>query len=95
MMRYIVWLVKLALFIVVLTFAVKNTAPVTVHYYLGTEWEAPLILVLLVFFTVGAALGLMAGLAQQFRQRREISLLKRELQARREPAAPTVPLDAA
>jgi len=87
--------VKLALFIVVLTFAVKNTAPVTVHYYLGTEWEAPLILVLLVFFTVGAALGLMAGLAQQFRQRREISLLKRELQARREPAAPTVPLDAA
>ncbi len=94
-MRYILWLLKLVLFVIVLTFAVKNTAPVTVHYYLGTQWEAPLILVLLVFFTVGAALGLMAGLAQQFRQRREIALLKRELQARREPEAPPVPVDAA
>lgn len=94
-MRYILWLLKLILFAVVLTFAVKNTAPVTVHYYLGTAWEAPLILVLLVFFTLGAALGLMAGLAQQFRQRREIALLKRELQARREPEVPSVPLDAA
>ena len=94
-MRYIAWLLKLVLFVVILTFAVKNTAPVTVHYYLGTEWEAPLILVLLVFFTIGAALGLMAGLAQQFRQRREIALLKRELDARRQPPAPAVPLDAA
>jgi len=94
-MRYIVWLLKLALFILVLTFAVKNTAPVTVRYYLGTEWEAPLILVLLVFFTFGAALGLMAGLAQQFRQRREIALLKREIKAQHEPDAPVVPLDAA
>ncbi|MGE5526332.1 MAG: LapA family protein [Rhodospirillaceae bacterium] len=93
-MRYIVWLLKLALFVIVLTFAVKNTAPVTVHYYLGTEWEAPLILVLLAFFALGAALGLAAGLAQQFRQRRQIALLKRELQARREPP-PAVPLDAA
>lgn len=94
-MRYIVWLLKLALFVIVLTFAVKNTAPVTVHYYLGTEWEAPLILVLLVFFALGAALGLTAGLAQQFRQRREIAVLRRELQARREPPPPAVPLDAA
>jgi lipopolysaccharide assembly protein A len=94
-MRYILWLLKLVLFVAVLTFAVKNTAPVTVHYYLGTAWEAPLILVLLVFFAIGAALGVMAGLGQQFRQRREISLLKRELQSRREPATPTIPLDAA
>lgn len=94
-MRYIAWLLKLVLFLIVLTFAVKNTAPVTVHYYLGTEWEAPLVLILLVFFTIGAALGLMAGLAQQFRQRREIALLKRELKARRETPAPPIPLDAA
>jgi lipopolysaccharide assembly protein A len=94
-MRYIIWLLKLALFIVVLTFAVKNTAPVTVHYYLGAEWEAPLILVLLVFFALGAALGLLAGLGQQFRQRREIALLRRELDSRRDAATPVAPADAA
>lgn len=93
-MRYFIWLLKLALFVVVLTFAVKNTAPVTVHYYLGTSWDAPLILVLLVFFALGAALGLAAGLGQQFRQRREITLLKRELKAH-EPQPPAVPIDAA
>jgi uncharacterized integral membrane protein len=94
-MRYLGWLLKLALFVVVLTFAVKNTAPVTVRYYLGTEWEAPLILVLLVFFVLGAVFGLVAGLAHQFRQRREIAALKRELQARQAPEVPVVPLDAA
>ena len=93
-MRYFVWVFKLALFVVILTFAVKNTAPVTVYYYLGTAWDAPLVLVLLVFFALGAALGLAAGLTQQFRQRREISRLRRELQAR-EPRMPAVPVDAA
>jgi len=93
-MRYFTWLLKLAFFAIVLTFALKNTAPVTVHYYLGAEWEAPLILVALVFFTIGAALGLMAGLAQQFRQRREISALKRELQSRQNTRLPVVPPDA-
>ncbi len=94
-MRYVMWVLKLLLFVLVLTFAVKNTAPVTVHYYLGAAWEAPLIIVLLAFFAVGAGLGLMAGLAQQFRQRREISLLRRELQSRREEPVPLPPVDAA
>ena len=94
-MRYLTWFLKLALFLLVLTFAVKNTGPVTVRYYLGTEWDAPLILVLLVFFAAGAALGLMAGLAQQFRQRREIAALKREVRALREKSVAVAPSDAA
>ena len=81
-MRYVLWIVKLALFAVALTFAVKNTDPVAVRYFLGQEWRAPLIFVLLVFFCLGAALGLLAALMQIMRQRREISQLKRELQGR-------------
>ena len=94
-MRYLTWLLKLVLFLLVLTFAVKNTGPVTVRYYLGSEWDAPLILVLLVFFAVGATLGLMAGLAQQFKQRREIAALKRELRALREKPLAVTPPDTA
>ncbi len=78
-MNYLVLTLKFALFVLVLAFAVKNTDPVTVRYYFGGEWQAPLVFVLLVAFCAGIAAGLFAGLAQLFRQRREIAALKREL----------------
>jgi lipopolysaccharide assembly protein A len=80
-MRYVLWVFKLALFALALTFAVKNTDPVAVRYFLGHEWRTPLIFVLLLAFCVGAALGVLGALGQILRQRREISSLKRELQA--------------
>lgn len=81
-MRYLLWILKFILFVLVLSFAIKNTDMVSVRYYLGQEWQAPLVLVLLVFFCLGAAIGILASLAQLFRQRREIVALKRELRAR-------------
>lgn len=76
-MTYLGWIFKFALFVLVLTFAVKNTDVVTVRYYFGGEWRTPLVFALLVAFCVGVAVGLMAGLAQLVRQRREIAALKR------------------
>src|SRR5690349_15612600 len=96
-MRYLLWAVKLAVFILVLSFALKNSDPVTVRYYLGAEWQAPLIFVLLVAFCAGAALGVIACLGQLFRQRREISRLKRaapEVQSTRGNAETQRALDA-
>lgn len=80
-MRYLLWLLKFALFVLILSFAVKNTDTVGVRYYLGYEWQAPLVLVLLVFFCLGAAVGIVASFTHLFRQRREIVVLKRELRA--------------
>ena len=62
-MRYLLWLLKFALFVLILSFAVKNTDTVWVRYYLGYEWQAPLVLVLLVFFCLGAAVGIIASLS--------------------------------
>ena len=78
-MRYLLLILKFALFVLVLAFAVKNTDPVTVRYYFGGEWQAPLVFMLLVAFCAGIAAGLFAGIAQLIRQRREIAALKREL----------------
>lgn len=78
-MRYFLWFLKIALFGLVLAFAVRNTAPVTVRFYLGGEWQAPLVFVLLVAFCAGIGIGLAAGLARMYRQRREIAALKGEL----------------
>jgi uncharacterized integral membrane protein len=84
-MRYFLWLLKFALFVLILSFAVKNTDTVAVRYYLGQEWQAPLVLVLLVFFCLGIAVGIIASLGHLFRQRRQIATLKSELRAQSEP----------
>ena len=97
-MRYLLWLLKFALFVLVLSFAVKNVETVTVRYYLGQEWQAPLVFVLLVCFCIGVVVGIVASLGHLFRQRREIVALKRELrlQARGSgDAAPANPPDVA
>jgi lipopolysaccharide assembly protein A len=80
-MQFVLWLMKLALFVFVLAFAVKNTDPVAVRYYFGGEWQAPLVFVMLVAFAAGVAAGLFAALTQIFRQRREIAALRRQLQS--------------
>jgi lipopolysaccharide assembly protein A len=85
-MRYLHWIARLLVFIVLLGFAIKNTDPVSVHYFLGWEWRAPLALVLLVFFVAGAALGVMAGAAWLYRHRREVMQLRRELRQRQIPS---------
>ncbi|MGE5027543.1 MAG: LapA family protein [Betaproteobacteria bacterium] len=81
-MRYLSWLLGFALFLLALGFAVKNSNAVVVQYYLGYQWQAPLVLVILVFFCAGVAVGVGASLGFIFRQRREIFSLKREMRAR-------------
>lgn len=78
-MRYFAWLLKAALFMLLLGFAVKNSEVVTLHYYLGYQWQAPLVLVMLLFFALGAAVGVVASLGFLFRQRRELLALRKEL----------------
>ncbi len=90
-MQYLMWIIKVALFLLILSFAIVNTDPVTVRYYLGHHWEAPLVVVLLVAVCAGALVGLLTGLFQSLRLRREIAALKRELIATRKPEAPVLP----
>jgi putative membrane protein len=91
-MHYLMWIIKLFLFLLILSFALVNTDPVTVRYYLGYQWQAPLVLVLLVAVCIGALIGLLVGLFQALRLRRQVSALKRELRAVQQPAdAPLLP----
>ena len=84
-MRKLLGLIKTAvgvtIFLLLLGFAVKNSDSVAMRYFLGLEWHAPLVLMLLVFFTAGAALGIAASLMIMVRQRREIVGLKREIRS--------------
>ena len=80
-MKYISWAVRIVIFLLLLGFALKNTDPVFVRFYLGAEWQAPLVVVLLVAFAFGAVAGILATLGQAFRQRREILTLRKQIRA--------------
>jgi lipopolysaccharide assembly protein A len=79
-MKYLIWLLRAFLFLILLGFAVKNDEPVVVRYFFGYEWHASLVLVLLIFFAAGAAVGMLAVLGNILRQRKEITALQNELQ---------------
>ncbi len=83
-MSYLTWFVRIVLFLLLLGFAVKNADTVRLQYFFGHEWQAPLMLILLVFFTLGVAIGVLACLGKIFRQRREIATLKKKYPATNE-----------
>ncbi len=88
-MTALTWAIRLIIFVVLLVFAVQNTDPVSLRFFTGQVWEAPLVLVLLGFFVGGVVLGALSLLGVIFRQRREISRLKRSASAIK-PAATDV-----
>ena len=91
LVRYLAWIVRIALFLLVLAFALENSQVVTVQYFVATPWQAPLVVVILLCFAVGAALGILAVIPAFIRMRRDMTLLRRQLkllqpdQARSEP----------
>jgi len=90
-LRYLFWLLLALLFVLLLLFAVRNTAPVRLRFFFDQGWDVPLILLLLVFFVIGVCLGLLASLERIFRQRRELLALRRSLESRTEAPPPADP----
>ncbi len=80
-MRYLLAALGFFLFLVALGFALKNAEPITLRYYLGFAWQAPLSLTLLVAFTAGVLAGLIACFSLLVSQRRRLVGLQHELDA--------------
>lgn len=91
-MRYVYGLLTGIVAIAVLGFTVKNLDPVTLHYYLGLSWSAPLVLVVLASFGLGVACGIIACLGLVVRQRRAANAIRQELASfnTSHPSAPEV-----
>ncbi len=69
-LRLLQWTLKAAIFLILLAFALNNKDDVAVHFLWGLEWRAPMVLVLLVVFTLGVALGVLGMVPRWWRQRR-------------------------
>jgi len=63
-MKYLLWLLKAAIFFTLFAFALNNQHDATVYFFFGTYWRAPLVLVVLAAFAGGlvvGALGMLPG----------------------------------
>jgi uncharacterized integral membrane protein len=76
-MRYLMWFLRILLFLLLLGFTVRNIETVTLHYYFGYEWNAPLVLIILLCFALGVVIGVGSCLGKIFRQRREINTYRK------------------
>ncbi|MBL8383291.1 MAG: DUF1049 domain-containing protein [Burkholderiales bacterium] len=70
-MKWLTALLRVFLLAVFFLFAQKNFETATLRFYFDLEWRAPLILMLLLFFTLGIAVALVAMLPRLLRYRRE------------------------
>ena len=71
-MAYITWVIRILLFLVLLGFAARNLDPVHVRGFLGLEWRAPLVVVMLVVLVTGVVLGVLGALRMAVALRRPL-----------------------
>jgi len=64
------WLLKAAIFFTLFAFALNNQADVTVRFFFGYQWTAPMVLVVLITFAAGLLLGVLGMVPRWWRQRR-------------------------
>lgn len=88
-MQALAWIIRIAIVLVLVWFAVRNSQPVTLHGLPEQSWQAPLVFVVLVAFVAGVVIGLTAWLPTVVRQRREAARLRKALAAA--PVAAPVP----
>ena len=64
------WILKAAIFFTLFAFALNNQQDTTVHFFFGTQWRAPQVLVVLSAFAVGVAVGVLGMLSGWWKHRR-------------------------
>lgn len=69
-MRILVWLFRAFVFFALFAFALNNQQTVTVNWFFGVQWQTRMVLVVLVAFTAGCALGAAFMLPGWWRRRR-------------------------
>jgi putative membrane protein len=68
--KYLMWLLKAAIFFTLFAFALNNQQTVAVHFFFGTLWQAPLVLVVLAAFACGLALGVFVMMPRWWKTRK-------------------------
>jgi len=74
-------------------FALNNQDDAVVHFFFGTQWRAPLVLVVLAAFTCGVAVGVLGMVPRWWRQHKVARQAQAQSQAESPPGpTPVTPL---
>ena len=68
-MKYFFWLIKAAIFFTLFAFALNNQQDATVHLFFGTQWRAPMVLIVLLAFAMGIVAGVLGMVPRWWKQR--------------------------
>ena len=82
-MKYLLWLLKAVIFFTLFAFALNNQRDVVVNLFFGTQWTAPLVLVVLLAFSAGVIVGIVGMVPRWWKHR------KAAAHAQQPAAAPT------
>jgi lipopolysaccharide assembly protein A len=63
------WLLGAAVFFTLFAFALNNQQDATLHFFFGTQWRLPMVLIVLAAFALGLALGILAMVPRWWGQR--------------------------
>ena len=69
-MRLFAWLLRAFIFFTLFAFALNNQQAATVHWFFGVEWRTPMVIIVLVAFAAGCAIGVLAMVPSWWRHRR-------------------------
>lgn len=65
--RALKWLFRCLCFFTLFAFALNNPHDITVHFFFGKQWTAPLVIVTLVVFTAGIFVGMIGMVPRWWR----------------------------
>jgi uncharacterized integral membrane protein len=71
------WTLKAAIFFTLFAFALNNQHDVTVRFFFGQQWTAPLVLVVLSAFSVGLLIGVLGMVPRWWQHRKAAAAARR------------------
>ncbi len=85
------WLLNGAIFFTLFAFALNNQQDATVHFFFGTQWRSPMVLIVLAAFAAGLAVGVLGMVPRWWKHRSAVARARTSAQK----AALQTPRDAA
>ncbi len=85
------WLLNGTIFFTLFAFALNNQQDATVHFFFGTQWRSPMVLIVLAAFAAGLAVGVLGMVPRWWKHRSAVARARTSGQK----AAHQTPLDAA
>jgi len=68
-LKLLQWVLKAAVFFTLFAFALNNQHEASVHFFFGTQWRSPTVLVVLAAFAIGVAVGVLGMVPRWWRHR--------------------------